>query len=127
MQRHVACNKDPGAIFCSLVAKTLYTSGSHCIQFRKKYLFFGSLTHTYTRIGECLPGGMHKELACPEPEGLDYEACFQWRNETCCTAEFTKQLSGPVITNVFEFRWDTCGNLSLRCQEYFKRVECFYR
>lgn len=83
--------------------------------------------NTRYRPGQCLPGGRHKELACPEPEGVEYEACFQWRDETCCTAEFTQQLSQPVISNVFEFRWDTCGNLTPSCQEYFKRVECFYR
>ena len=84
-------------------------------------------THTHDTEGECLPGGKHEELACPAPEGAEYEACFQWRDGTCCTADFTRQLSRDVITNIFEFRWDTCGNLSLQCQEYFKRVECFYR
>ena len=83
--------------------------------------------HTHDTEGECLPGGKHEELASPAAEGAEYEACFQWRDGTCCTANFTRQLSADVITSVFEFRWDTCGNLSQRCQEYFKRVECFYR
>ncbi len=77
--------------------------------------------------GECLPGDKHKELACPEPEGPDYKECFQWRDETCCTAEFTEQLDTPRVTDVDGFRWDHCGNLSKRCHDYFVSMECFYR
>ena len=84
-------------------------------------------THTHTHTGECLPGDKHKELACPEPEGPDYAYCHQWSNETCCTAEFTKQLAVPRVTEIDGFVWNSCGNLSDQCEEYFKRVECFYR
>ena len=77
--------------------------------------------------GQCLPGDKHKELSCPEPEGPDYQYCFQWSDETCCTAEFTSQLAVANVTNIDGFHWNRCGNLSPQCEDYFKRVECFYR
>ena len=77
--------------------------------------------------GECLPGDKHKELASPEPEGPGYAACLQWREETCCTAEFTQQLEEATVTNIDGFHWNRCGDLSPSCQEFFVRVECFYR
>ena len=83
--------------------------------------------HDLCAVGECLPGDKHKELACPEAEGSDYKACFQWSNSTCCTAEFTEQLAGTYVTDVDGFRWDHCGPLSQRCHDYFVDIECFYR
>ena len=81
-----------------------------------------------TNAGECLRGDRHKELACPEPEGPEYEACFQWSDETCCTASFTEQLAGATVQNIDGFHWSRCDPpLSQRCEEYFRRVECFYR
>ena len=77
--------------------------------------------------GQCLSGDKHKELPCPEPEGPEYKACFQWSDETCCTAEFTEQLAAPVVSDVDKFRWDHCGPLSDRCNDFFVGVECFYR
>lgn len=79
------------------------------------------------RPDQCLPGDKHKELASPEPEGPDYQACHQWRERTCCTAEFTQNLAHANVTNIDGFHWNRCGNLSLSCQQFFVRVECFYR
>jgi folate receptor len=79
-------------------------------------------------LGRCLRGDRHKELACPQPEGPEYQACFQWSDQTCCTAEFTEQLAGATVRNIDGFHWSRCEPpLSDRCEEYFKRVECFYR
>ena len=77
--------------------------------------------------GKCLSGDKHKELACPEPEGPDYEECFQWNDEACCTAEFTSQLAGANVTNIDGFHWTRCGALSPSCQQFFVKIECFYR
>jgi len=77
--------------------------------------------------GECLSGDTHKELASPEPEGPAYQACFQWRNLSCCTAEFTQQLARANVTNIDGFHWNRCENLSPACERFFIRVECFYR
>ena len=79
-------------------------------------------------LGQCLTGDKHRELPCPQPEGPDYRACFQWSNNTCCTAEFTTQLENATVRNVDGFHWSRCPTpLSERCQDYFKRIECFYR
>lgn len=79
-------------------------------------------------LGECLSGDRHRELPCPEPEGPEYEACYQWSEETCCTAEFTEQLAGATVLNIDGFHWSRCDPpLSEQCEDYFQRVECFYR
>ena len=78
--------------------------------------------------GNCLEGDKHRELPCPQPETSDYRACFQWSDSTCCTAESTTQLANATVVNVDGFHWSRCDPpLSQRCQEYFKRIECFYR
>ncbi|XP_066271707.1 uncharacterized protein [Branchiostoma lanceolatum] len=72
----------------------------------------------------CLPGGKHKDAPSPET-GLG--VCKDYSDSSCCSADITRQLSVTPIVEVDGFRWDNCGTLSKRCQDYMVHVECFYR
>ena len=77
------------------------------------------------RPQSCLPGDKHKSK--PSPEGPEYAACHIFQESSCCTAEFTEQLSRATVTNIDGFHWNRCGDLSRSCEEFFVRIECFYR
>ncbi|XP_019639047.1 PREDICTED: uncharacterized protein LOC109481009 [Branchiostoma belcheri] len=72
----------------------------------------------------CLQGGKHKDAPSPE-EGLG--VCRDYSDSSCCTADIPWQLSVTPIVEVDGFRWDNCGTLSKRCQDFMVNVECFYR
>ena len=75
----------------------------------------------------CLTGQFHKSK--PGPETSDYKACHAYRNSTCCTADFTKQLAVSPIVKIGNFSWTLCNmsRLSKPCEDYMKEVECFYQ
>ena len=75
----------------------------------------------------CLTGQYHKQK--PGPESSDYRACFAYKNNTCCTADFTRQLAVSPILKIGNFTWMTCGQsrFSKRCEDYMAEVECFYQ
>lgn len=74
---------------------------------------------------QCLTGEFHK--ANPGPETNDYKACLAYKDKTCCTADFTKQLARSPV-KIGNFSWNTCSTpLSSNCEAYMKEVECFYQ
>lgn len=74
---------------------------------------------------KCLPGNNHKEYPSPENS---LQACQAYEENSCCSSEFTKQLSNPPIKKVGNFLWTQCNNtLSRRCEAFMLDVECFYR
>ena len=75
----------------------------------------------------CLRGDKHTEFPRPRPEDEQYQACHQWQDGACCTANFTRQLATATVTNIDGFHWNRCGNLSKSCQNFFVQIECFYR
>ncbi len=50
----------------------------------------------YTDV--CLPGDKHKDLIGPEDD--TYKACLNYKEESCCTSEFTQQLSLSDVTHI---------------------------
>lgn len=75
--------------------------------------------------GKCLPGDKHKE----SPSGEEsMAACKSYKDASCCTSDFTKQLATPPIKKVGKFSWTPCNNtLSPKCDAFMVMVECFYR
>ena len=81
--------------------------------------------HGKLKPAECLTGEFHK--ASPGPETKEYKACLAYKDKTCCTAEFTKQLARSPV-KIGNFSWNTCSKpLSPKCEAYMKEVECFYQ
>eukprot|EP00058_Branchiostoma_floridae_P024149 XP_002609639.1 hypothetical protein BRAFLDRAFT_123559 [Branchiostoma floridae] len=72
----------------------------------------------------CLQGEKHKDAPSPE-SGLG--VCKDYSDSSCCSADIGQQLSVTPIVKVDGFRWDNCGTLSKRCQDFMVNVECFYR
>ena len=75
----------------------------------------------------CLTGQFHKQK--PGPESADYKACHAYKESTCCTAEFTRQLDTTPLVKIGNFSWTTCGQakFSKQCENFMKEVECFYQ
>ena len=73
---------------------------------------------------KCLLGEKHK----PEPSAENSMlACKVYKNNSCCTSNFTKQLLTPV-KKIVSFSWTHCNNtLSPKCEAFMVDIECFYR
>lgn len=77
-------------------------------------------------IGQrCLPGNNHKKYPSAEENLL---ACKAYKNNSCCTSDFTRQLVPSPIKSIYNFSWTPCNNtLSARCEAFLVLIECFYR
>ncbi|XP_068095656.1 riboflavin-binding protein-like [Hyperolius riggenbachi] len=72
----------------------------------------------------CLHGTHHKAAPSPEHGMLE---CQLYSDSSCCHANFTKQISSSPVIKVDNFYWNRCGNLSKACENYMKKIECFYQ
>ncbi|XP_065197887.1 riboflavin-binding protein-like [Sycon ciliatum] len=79
----------------------------------------------YRTDGLCIQGGRHKARA--SPEGAGYSECFNYQQNSCCTANFTRILAAATVVSVDNFHWGRCGNLSQACEDFMIHIECFYR
>ena len=79
----------------------------------------------FERKNKCLPGKKHKDA--PSPEST-LHACQAYKENSCCTSDFTKQLANPPIRKIGNFSWTPCNKiLSRECEAFMVSVECFYR
>lgn len=72
-------------------------------------------------VKECIKGSLHKDK--PSPEGADYVECQPWKENACCTAEFTAELKRNNVEVLYNFSWNHCANLSqvrYACQALIK-------
>ncbi|KAM8930413.1 riboflavin-binding protein-like [Pelodytes ibericus] len=72
----------------------------------------------------CLLGKHHKAVPGPE-SGL--QECALYAGFSCCHANFTEKLSHTPVIEVDNYYWNRCGNLSKACEDYMKKIECFYQ
>ena len=60
-----------------------------------------------SNTSQCLSGGKHKIVSSPEND--EYAECFDYRESSCCTANFTKQLSQSTVEYIRDgndiFNW----------------------
>uniref|UniRef100_A0A8D0GR97 Folate receptor-like domain-containing protein n=1 Tax=Sphenodon punctatus TaxID=8508 RepID=A0A8D0GR97_SPHPU len=73
---------------------------------------------------KCLEGGSHKNQPDPEP---DFKECTLYTKSSCCSPDFTEELAHSPIIKVNTTYWDRCGTLSESCENYMKKIECFYQ
>nr|XP_048718120.1 riboflavin-binding protein-like isoform X2 [Caretta caretta] len=87
-------------------------------------LFFAILATSTCKWDRCLEGGTHKHRPSPEP---DIHECTLYFESSCCYANFTEQLAHSPVIQVSNSYWNRCGILSKSCEDYMKKIECFYR
>lgn len=66
---------------------------------------------------ECIKGKWHK--ASPSPETDEFKTCHAFKDNSCCTAEFTVELMANETRNLYNHSWDLCGQLSEKCQQFW--------
>ncbi|XP_068711228.1 riboflavin-binding protein-like isoform X2 [Montipora foliosa] len=76
-------------------------------------------------VTECIEGPLHKDK--PSPEGQGYVECLSWKENSCCTAEFTQELQRNKVEVLYNFSWNHCNNLSQACEQFIKDEECFWQ
>ena len=75
-------------------------------------------------VDQCIKGAFHKDK--PSPEGPDYVECKPWKENTCCTANFTAELKRSNVEVLYNFSWNHCKNLSqVRCV-FRNNINCFF-
>ena len=75
---------------------------------------------------QCIQGKYHKKS--PSTETKNYHHCQPWKNLTCCTAEFTKELVMNETRTLYNHSWHRCGQLSAKClQFWFEQVQVCHR
>ena len=68
-----------------------------------------ALSH-HDGVSRCIAGPLHKDT--PSPEGPEYVECLSWKENSCCTANFTAELQKNRLENLYNFSWNHCGNLT---------------
>ena len=78
-----------------------------------------SVPAVYTEGGEgkCIKGKWHK--ASPSPETDAFKTCHAFKDNSCCTAEFTVELMANETRNLYNHSWHRCGQLSDKCQQFW--------
>lgn len=66
---------------------------------------------------ECIKGKWHK--ASPSPETDEFKTCHAFKDNSCCTAEFTVELMANETRNLYNHSWHRCGQLSEKCQQFW--------
>ncbi|NXN85127.1 RBP protein, partial [Bombycilla garrulus] len=72
----------------------------------------------------CLEGDTQKLKPSPEPS---MQECTLYSKSSCCYADFTEQLAHSPVIKVSNSYWNRCGQLSKSCEDFTKKIECFYR
>ncbi|XP_009946994.1 PREDICTED: riboflavin-binding protein isoform X2 [Leptosomus discolor] len=86
-------------------------------------LFAVIMSSTCQKYG-CLEGDTHKLKPSPEP---NMHECTLYSKSSCCYADFTEQLAHSPVIKVNNSYWNRCGQLSKSCEDFTKKIECFYR
>lgn len=87
-------------------------------------LFIAILSLAISCNGEnCLSGRYHKLSSGPEP-GM--EECRRFSHSSCCFSNYTEELAVSPMSKIDNTYWDRCGQLSPRCEEYVKKIDCFF-
>ena len=61
-------------------------------------------------VKQCIAGPLHKDK--PSPEGAGYVECQPWKENACCTADFTAELKRSNVEVLYNFSWNHCANMS---------------
>ncbi|KAK3525510.1 hypothetical protein QTP86_033209, partial [Hemibagrus guttatus] len=86
------------------------------------FAYWASFLLEFGRCGDgvCLQDGHHKPMPSPEP---NLKECSLYKESACCSEQDIEDLTAPTDSVLR----DRCGSLSPVCEEFLKRVICFYR
>ena len=73
--------------------------------------------------GQCIEGLYHKPT--PSPETEQFQSCHAWKDNSCCTTEFTVELIANQTRNLYNHSWHRCGKLSPECEEFWIKQVSF--
>ncbi|XP_067996630.1 riboflavin-binding protein-like [Melanerpes formicivorus] len=85
---------------------------------------FAVITSSSCKKYGCLEGDTHKPKPSREP---NMQECTLYSKSSCCYADFTGQLARSPVIKVNNSYWNRCGQLSKSCEDFTKKIECFYR
>ena len=92
------------------------------------YILSCQITFSLANKGQCIDGPYHKPS--PSPETNEFKTCHAFKDNSCCTAEFTVELEANETKNLYNHSWHRCGQLSEKCQQFWvKQVRflfCIY-
>ena len=92
------------------------------------YILSCQITFSLANEGQCIDGPYHKPS--PSPETNEFKTCHAFKDNSCCTAEFTVELVANETKNLYNHSWHRCGQLSEKCQQFWvKQVRflfCIY-
>ncbi|XP_015774952.1 PREDICTED: riboflavin-binding protein-like isoform X1 [Acropora digitifera] len=89
------------------------------------YILSCQITFSLANEGQCIDGPYHKPS--PSPETNEFKTCHAYKDNSCCTAEFTVELVANETKNLYNHSWHRCGQLSEKCQQFWVKQECFYQ
>lgn len=75
------------------------------------------ITFSLASEGQCIDGSYHKPS--PSPETNEFKTCHAFKENSCCTAEFTVELVANETKNLYNHSWHRCGQLSEKCQQFW--------
>ncbi|XP_030050565.1 retbindin [Microcaecilia unicolor] len=107
-----------GAVFAPAAMNTLSLALASACILVSLYRINGDLA------GRCLSGGKHKTSPSPE---IQLWECQLYADNACCSEDVAEDLSSSPMSRVNDILWNRCGSFSPKCEEYLKRIECFYR
>ncbi|KGL72318.1 Riboflavin-binding protein [Tinamus guttatus] len=85
---------------------------------------FAVITSSTCKKYSCLDGETHKLNGKENP----YCTIFvSFLTASCCYANFTEQLAHSPVIKINNSYWNRCGQLSKSCEDFTKKIECFYR
>uniref|UniRef100_A0A8B9MCC9 Folate receptor-like domain-containing protein n=1 Tax=Accipiter nisus TaxID=211598 RepID=A0A8B9MCC9_9AVES len=85
---------------------------------------FAVITSSTCQKYGCLEGDTHKLKPSREP---NMHECTLYSKSSCCYVDFTEQLAHSPVIKVNNSYWNRCGQLSKSCEDFTKKIECFYR
>lgn len=84
-----------------------------------------------SNASKCIKGPRHQSQPTDESASSNYKICLDYQKSSCCTPEFTSELSKSDVTHIDDgisiFNWSHCGGMSTQCEAFFIDIECFYR
>eukprot|EP00483_Globobulimina_turgida_P013183 UN13207 len=75
----------------------------------------------------CLLKYYHKDFVTSETTIFSQTPCYPWKDANCCYYDTVKDID--TLLRDYEdigYRWDRCGPLSEKCEQFFIQENCFY-
>jgi len=82
-----------------------------------------SAKHHMTGKQECLTGARHKKMPT---KMFGAPACQRYNQLSCCNTKTVEYIASSQ-QRVGNYSWSVCGPLSRNCNNFMRKMECFYQ